>query len=151
MSFPISLPSLNEREAIEDALYRCVLGFDTGDSGLLDSAFAPDATFEIMGNVMNGLSAIHAGSFDRISKLDTTHHLSNIRVNLENLSNGIASVTASAMAQHYRLGEGNKPDTSRLLSGALYFVDVVKDKEMWKIKSCKAKIIWTEGDWDVFT
>lgn len=80
-SYYYSLPSLNEREAIEDALYRYVLGFGTGDARLFDSVFSPDATFEIMGNVMNGLSAIYAGSFDRISNLDTTHHLSNVRVN----------------------------------------------------------------------
>ncbi|KAH9198464.1 hypothetical protein LQ764DRAFT_225958 [Zygosaccharomyces rouxii] len=150
MSFPTTLSYLNDREAIEDALYRCVLGLDTADVTLFESALIPDATFDLMGNVMKGLPEIQAGSFDKVSKLDTTHHLSNIRVNLEGLANGTASVTASAMAQHYRPGEGNKPDTTRLLSGALYFVDVVKDKEVWKVKHFKAKMIWTEGDWGVF-
>ena len=150
MSFPTTLPYLNDREAIEDTLYRCVLGLDTGDVSLFNSAFSPDVTFELMGNVMNGLPAIHADCFEKISNLDTTHHLSDIRVNLEGLANGTASVSVSAIAQHYRSGEGNKPETTHLLSGAFYFFDVVKDKEVWKVKHFKAKMIWTEGDWGVF-
>lgn len=150
MSFPTSLPLLNDREAIKDALYRCFLGFDTGDANLFDSAFIPDATFKIMGNEMKGLSEIRAGSLDKISKLDTTHHLSNIRVNLEGLTNGIASITATSMAQHFRGGEGNKPDAIHLMSGGFSFVEVVKDQGTWKIKSLDYKLIWTEGDRKVF-
>lgn len=153
MSFPSSLPSLSLREAITDAAYRCVLGLDTADVALFDSAFHQDATFELNGNVMDGLAAIHSNCYDSISKLDTTHFLSNIRVNMVDNSETKATVTASALAQHYRSGQGNKPDTSHLMSGSLYFMDVDKDAKdgLWKIKSWKMKLIWTEGDWGVMS
>ncbi|PYH92968.1 hypothetical protein BO71DRAFT_400126 [Aspergillus ellipticus CBS 707.79] len=153
MSFQINIPSLSIREAIVDSLYRCVLGFDTADTNLFDSAFHQDATFEINDQVMTGLSAIHTGCYDNVSKLDTTHFLSNIRVTLTDGSETKATVTASALAQHYRPGQGNEPDTSRLLSGSLYFVGVEKDEKegLWKIRSFKMKLVWTEGDWGVIT
>lgn len=38
-SLPTTLtPALSSREAIADAIYRCVLGLDTNDSALFDSA-----------------------------------------------------------------------------------------------------------------
>ncbi|PWY90100.1 hypothetical protein BO70DRAFT_426487 [Aspergillus heteromorphus CBS 117.55] len=153
MSFPTSLSSLPQREAIVDALYRCVLAFDTADLPLLESAFYPDATFDMNGAVMAGVPAIRTGCYDKVSKLDTTHFLSNVRVNLVEGENK-AKVTASALAQHYRPGQGNEPGATRLMSGSLYFVDVEKDESdggLWKVRSWKMKLVWTEGDWGVMT
>ncbi|CAK96479.1 hypothetical protein CBS63078_8472 [Aspergillus niger] len=149
---PISLnhpPDLQTRDDIIDALYRAVLGFDTTDTRLFDSALFPDSTFDLFGNVMKGLPAIHTECFDKISKLDTTHFLSNIRVSMVEGDPNKAKVTASTLAQHYRPGEGNVDDTSRLLGGAFYYCDVERDVAgdgLWKLRNWVIKLIWTEGD-----
>ncbi|PYI09451.1 hypothetical protein BO78DRAFT_394926 [Aspergillus sclerotiicarbonarius CBS 121057] len=153
MSIPITLqaPSLDTREAIVDALNRTVLSFDTGDVALFNSAFYPDATFALGDNVMKGRQSIHDNSFVNVAKLDTTHFLSNIRVSMVEGAENKATLTASALAQHYRPGEGNKADATRLMSGSLYFVDVEKDETdgLWKVKNWVMKLVWTEGDWGV--
>ncbi|KAH8432796.1 nuclear transport factor 2 family protein [Aspergillus melleus] len=151
-TLPASLtPALTGRDAIADALYRCVIGFDTGDTALFDSAFLLDSTFEINGRVLSGLPEIHTGCFDPISKLDTTHFISNIRINIED--NGTeASLTASSIAQHYRAGKGMEADQPRLLGGSLYYVDLVKREEdggLWRIKAIKINSTWVEGDWGI--
>ncbi|KAI1390861.1 uncharacterized protein F4822DRAFT_394651 [Hypoxylon trugodes] len=150
MSVPTSLPGLNVRESITDALYRAILGFDLEDSALFDSAFIPEATFDLNGRLMTGLKAIHTDCYDNVSKMDTTHFMSNIRVNYKD-GESTASMTASSLAQHYRRGEGTKPDATRLLGGGLYFLDLVKDTKdnLWKITHWRAKIVWTEGDYGV--
>ena len=150
MALPSSLSSLSVREAITDAIYRAVLGLDTGDKALFDSALTQDANFDLNGNVMVGLDAIHAGSYHLISKLDTTHFISNARVNVRD-GDSTASMTASALAQHYRHKEGIEVGATSLMTGSLYFLDLVKDDKdgLWKIKNWKLQLIWAEGDWSI--
>ena len=153
MALPASLPSLGVREAITDAIYRCVLGLDTDDKALFDSAFTPDASFDLNGKVMSGLDAIHTGCYDPISRLDTTHFISNVRVNVREDGDSTASMTASALAQHYRHKQGTEPGATRFLTGGLYFLELVKDGQdgLWKIKHWKLQPVWTEGDRGVMT
>lgn len=150
MSIKANIRSLPVREAAVDPIYRTVLSLDTNDLALFESAMYPDAIFDLNGSVMEGVAAIRAGCYDRVNKLDTTHFLSNVRLNLSPCETK-ASITASALAQHFRAGEGNTPNTAHLTSGSLYFVDVAKDDKdgLWKIKSWRMKLIWTEGDWAV--
>ncbi|KAF7596238.1 hypothetical protein BBP40_002771 [Aspergillus hancockii] len=149
---PTLSPALSGRDAIADALYRCVLGLDNGDSALFDSAFTSNATFGINGRVSEGLPAIHTDCFDVIAKLDTTHFLTNIRINIAD-SGSKASATASALAQHYGGGKGLQPDQPRLLAGSLYYADLIKDDAsgLWKIETFKMQSTWAEGDWGVMT
>lgn len=47
MTSPFSLPAvlnppMTSREAVVDALYRCVMAFDTPDTALFDSSFMPE-------------------------------------------------------------------------------------------------------------
>lgn len=153
MSLPATLlPALGLREAITDALYRGVLGFDTADATLFDSAFTPDASFDINGDIMQGLDTIHAKCYDPISKLDTTHFVTNVRVHV--LDGGAkASMTASALSQHFLPDQGMVPAAARLLAGGLYNLDLIKDETdgLWKITHWKLKSTWAEGDWAVFT
>lgn len=148
---PASLPSLTAREAIADTLHRAVLAFDTDDKALLESSFLAEAVFDLDGRVMNGLDEICTQSFDIISKLDTTHFISNVRVqHVEGAST--ASMTASAFSQHFRPKEGNTPGATYFMAGSLYWLDVVRDIEgLWKIKTWKMKVIWTTGDAGVVT
>ncbi|PYH85169.1 hypothetical protein BO82DRAFT_429658 [Aspergillus uvarum CBS 121591] len=153
--FPTTLPALPLREAIIDPLYRAVLSFDDADLPLFESAFFEDAVFDFNGRVMEGRAAIKSGSWDSVSKLDTTHFLSNVRINLPAEDSTTATVTASALAQHFRAGQGNQPGTARLMSGALYSVDVERDLSegngVWRIKRWRMNLVWTEGDWGVMT
>ena len=130
-----------------------MLGLDTGDTLLFDSAWVADGcTFDLNGTVLSGLDAIHSDCYNHISKLDTTHTVSNIRINVEEGDNAKeASMTATGVAQHYREGEGLKPDAPRLLAGSQYMLDLVKDGKdgVWRIKHMKLKIVWAEGDWTI--
>ncbi|PYH67983.1 uncharacterized protein BO88DRAFT_454876 [Aspergillus vadensis CBS 113365] len=158
MSTPIPVTLNNPsspqtREDIINALNRAILGLDTADSRLFDSALFPDSTFDLHVTVMSSLPNIHKDSYDNISKMDTTHILSNIRVTMVEGDDNRAKVTASALAQHYRPGEGNVHDTSRLLGGGLYYCDIDKDVTgdgLWKLRNWVVKLTWTEGDWGVF-
>ncbi|EKV11921.1 hypothetical protein Pdw03_6904 [Penicillium digitatum] len=148
----ILTPALSSRDAIADAIYRCVLGLDTNDSALFDSAFTSTATLSINDKISSGLPAIHTDCFDVISKLDTTHYVTNIRINIAD--SGVKAVaTASVIAQHYGSGKGLQPNQPRLLAGALYYVDLVKDdsSELWKIETFKMTRSWAEGDWGVMS
>ncbi|CAG7947177.1 unnamed protein product [Penicillium nalgiovense] len=150
-SLPASLnPALSGRDAIADALYRCVLGLDTNDLALFDSSFTPTATFSINGKVSLGLPAIHTDCFDVIKTLDTTHFVTNIRINIAD-SGVKAAATASAIAQHYPGGKGNEASVPSLLAGAQYYAELVKDEgsALWKIETFRAVTPWSEGDWGV--
>ncbi|KAB8260272.1 hypothetical protein BDV32DRAFT_149501 [Aspergillus pseudonomiae] len=142
-----TLPSLSFREAIADALHRAVLAFDIADSALLNSALTPDAILDLDGYTMNGLDEIYRQCYDRVSKLDTTHFVSNGRVDvIEGAS--VASMTASVLSQHYRPGTGKVPGAEYLMAGSLYSLDLVRDdtEGLWKIKRWNMKVIWTMGD-----
>lgn len=146
-TLPAKLPSLSTREAIADAAYRCALSFDMADVNLLESSFTQDAVFDLNGNVMSGIPEIRAGCFDRVSRLDTTHFVNNIRISHEE-GDLTATLTASALAQHYRTGEGIKPDASRFLGGSFWWADLVMDETdgLWKAKKFRLKVVWAEGD-----
>ena len=63
---PTTLRGLSTREAISDAIYRAVLGLDTTDKALFDSAFMQDASFDLDRNVMVGPDKIATGCYDGI-------------------------------------------------------------------------------------
>ncbi|KAJ5108263.1 hypothetical protein N7456_004938 [Penicillium angulare] len=151
-ALPASLsPSLSGRDAVADALYRCVIGLDTADEALFKSAFTTDAVFDINGTVMDGLEAIISQCYINIAKMDTNHFLSNIRINITD-EDSKAQVTCSALAQHYRGGEGMQPGSVPLLAGSLYWVELVHDSAdgLWKVKHWTLKSNWGQGDWTVF-
>lgn len=151
-SLPTTLsPPLTGREAIADALYRGVLGLDTNDAALFDSAFTQTAKFTINGQISEGLPAIHENCFNLISKLDTTHFITNTRINIDE-SCSKASMTASALSNHFRGGKGMQPEQPRLMAGSLYYLDLVKGSDgTWKIEDWKMQSTWAEGDWAVMS
>lgn len=152
-SLPTTLtPPLVGREAIADAVYRCVMGLDTNDLPLFQSAFTNDAIFDLNGTIMAGFDAINAQCFASISNMDTNHFITNLRINLVDQDSKV-QVTCSALAQHYRGGEGMKPNATQLLAGSLYWLDMVKDAGdgLWKIKKLVLKSTWGQGDWAVFS
>ena len=153
MAHPITLASLSPREAMQDALYRGVIGLDTNDSALFESAWAKDQPcFDREGTIFNGMDEINKNLWEPVSHLDSHHTISNVRVNLKEGAD-TAYLTGYAIAQHYRGGEGKDPTKQGLLGGTMYFVDLVKDSDdgMWKIKKWAMKICWVEGDLSVVT
>lgn len=147
-ALPASLASLTEREAITDALYRAVIGLDTADQALFNSAMTDDTFLELAGHELSGRDAVNSGMYDFIATLTTTHHLSNIRVDVKPGASE-AKVTATAIAQHCRPGpEGAAPGAQKFLAGTMYYIDVVKDAkdELWKAKKWVLKVMWREGD-----
>lgn len=149
MSHPHTLTSLTDREAITDALYRAAIAFDSNDVSLLNSAFVtPESAviFDFNGNLINGLDSIRKRVFDFVGPMDTTHMISNIRVDLKDGASN-ANLTAYALAQHSPQGKGIEPDGLKYLVAAEYFIDLLKDESgEWKIKKWAMKILWKQGD-----
>ncbi|KAF5582646.1 hypothetical protein FPCIR_9397 [Fusarium pseudocircinatum] len=140
--------NLTEREAISDALYRAVLAFDHADEALLLSAITEDIVTEMPGSTVHGIAEFKTAVFDRVSKLDTSHFLSDARVNIA--SSSTATAACSALAQHARPGQGTGSSAAKFSSGAFYTCDMVKIGSLWKMKTWKANIIWLDGDPTVF-
>lgn len=99
MSYPHTLTSLTPREAITDALYRALIGFDRNDASILNSALAgEDISVGGEGRNVNGLSALRMQILEHVGPMDTTHMISNVRVDYKD-GESTASLTAYAMAQ----------------------------------------------------
>jgi len=154
MTTPFSLPAvLNPpmagREAVIDALYRCVMAFDTNDTALFDLSFMVDGVFEVNGRTLEGLPEIHATGLALIFSLDTTHMVSNMRVHMGTRGNE-ASLTATVLSQHFAGGKGMEPDQKNLLSGSLYRGELIRDLDgLWKFMHLQIKSTWGQGDYSV--
>lgn len=152
MSHQHILSSLSAREAVVDAMYRCLIGFDRNDGSIFDSAFAgEDVSIGFKdGNdiqMYDGLSHIKSYFLNHVGPMATTHMTSNVRVNLEDGAN-TAKVTAYALAQHCLPGGGNDPNAKKFLVAGEYFIDMIKDEKdgMWKAKKWVMDILWRQGD-----
>jgi len=136
------------REAVADALYRCVLGLDTNDRELFESACLTDESAVVVAgsDTIRGWTAINE-IMSRVFLLVTTHFITNVRVELKDDST--ASMSAHAIACHVRPEDALKPEDTSYTAGCLYFLDLVKDHDtdgLWKIKKWEIKIRWTTGD-----
>lgn len=137
---------ITEREAVADALYRAASAFDDNDVGLFNSAMCEDVIFKMNENVITGREAIKTQFLDFVGPKDTTHMISNVRVDLKP-GDKTASLSAYAQAQHCHPGQGCDTSSPKYMSGSRYNLNLVKDKEnVWKIKEWNMKIIWLEGD-----
>lgn len=164
MTSPYSLPAIlnppvTGREAVVDALYRCITAFDTNDAGLFDTTFMPDGVFEINGRPMTGLPDIHATGLVLIFKLDTTHMATNVRVHMKTVPTDAgaaaaeeneASLTATVLSQHFAFEKGMELGQKNLIGGGLYRGDLIRDTDgLWKFKHLQIKSTWVQGDYSV--
>ncbi|KAJ5738812.1 hypothetical protein N7493_001967 [Penicillium malachiteum] len=153
MARPVHLPNLTTREAIQDAVYRCIIGFDRHDHEMFESSMTgEDAVFELkIGSgepqITTGVTAMKEGVLKAVGPLDTLHVVSNFRTNYTEGAN-TASLTAYAQAQHCPPGRGAEPDGPKFMSGGEYRVDLVKDESdgLWKAWRFVVDIIWVQGD-----
>lgn len=143
-----TLPALSPREAVIDALHRCVLGLDSNDRALFESACVKDEsmTFVAGPDTVQGWSAINE-RMTRAFSLVTMLVITNTRVELKEGAN-TAYLTAHAVAYHVPPGDAYKPEDISYTAGCLYFIDLVKDDTdgLWKMKKWVVKIQWTSGD-----
>ncbi|CAK3874772.1 Hypothetical predicted protein [Lecanosticta acicola] len=145
---PLLSPTPTPREAIADTLARFCMGMDTNDVELFDSAFTADAFWDLSGKKVSGLENIHKECyFHNIVKLDTTHMVSNLRIDISPSGNA-AQLTCLFVAWHWPLGTGMHVDSHRFTSGGNYFFDVVKDGSsgLWKFTRFAMTKQWSEGD-----
>lgn len=152
-SYPLTLSSLTPREAITDALLRLFAGIDRNDTAIFDSAFAGEdihLSHSIAPKPFTSLSALKAGIFTRVGPLDTTHMLTNVRIDHRD-GEDTASMTAYALCQHAPPGRGKQPDGPKFMTGVDYAVDVVRDGEdgLWRISKAVLDIAWAQGDHSV--
>uniref|UniRef100_A0A093XA38 Uncharacterized protein n=1 Tax=Talaromyces marneffei PM1 TaxID=1077442 RepID=A0A093XA38_TALMA len=101
---PKLAPAVGDREAIADAMYRCLWGFNTADAALFESSFQRH----------DSLEEVKAQCFDPISKMDTTQFLTNVHVNyVERKPKAVR--TRWGLTQHYAPGQGFRMVPSRSL------------------------------------
>jgi hypothetical protein len=145
MAGTATLTALTPREAVADALYRAVLGIDSNNRELFESACLKDESMTFSAGQFNlkGWSQI-SDLFVTLSKVVTTHITSNIRVEVKD---DTASMTASAVAYHVKEDEAFKPEDTSYTAYNLYDIDLVKDDDdgLWKIKRWEIKALWTTG------
>ena len=135
MSLLATLPGFSTREAITDALSRVIPALDTNNPHLFKSAWVPvSASFIMNGNTM-GLDDI----FTLIGPLETTHSINNVRVDVK--ADASAHMTASALANHFRPGEGVDTEKKGCMGGSLYEADVVREGAMWRIKKWAMRVV----------
>ncbi|KAI0409010.1 hypothetical protein F4802DRAFT_308782 [Xylaria palmicola] len=155
MPCPQSLSNLTPREAVTDAVHRVLMGMDRHDTAMANSAFAAggddeDFHFELRDGattVIRGVSTWRRDVLGRIGPMDTTHMISNARVDVEDGAR-TASLRSLVLAQHALPGRGNEVDSPKYLVGAEYVFDLVKDEGdgLWKIKYWLVDTIWAQGD-----
>lgn len=134
-----------ERESIKDTIYSIAAAFDENDFSIMKSVCDKNMIFDLNGFVMEGLEEIRIKSLNVVGPMDTTHTVSNVRVDLK-ADGRKATATANAIAQHYLPGQGQEKDARNFLAGTRYYFELAKDEsDSWKIEKYVLKIVWTQG------
>lgn len=144
----VPLTALTPREAVADALHRCILGLDTNNRELFESACLKNHSMTVKAGpfTAEGWHSVNE-LFQRVFFVVTTHIISNIRIELEEGAD-TAFMTAHALTYHIRPEDVLKLEDTSYTAGSLYSIELVKDghDDLWKIKTWGMKILWTTGD-----
>jgi pyruvate-formate lyase-activating enzyme len=113
-----TMVALSPREAVADALHRCVLGLDNNDRYLFESACLKDENVVLIasGVTIQGWNAIKE-AFAKVFELVTTHYITNIRVELK-YGATTASLASHAIAYHVRPEDRSNRKMLRTLRAA---------------------------------
>lgn len=145
---PAALVRLVDVHEIVDALYRFGAGQDLGDRDLFQSAFAPDATVDFVGParrfgvelpLFEGRAAITDTIMGTVASLDTSHTVTNPRVELDG---DRARLFALVEAQHLPKGDHGR----HLLLKNIYTMELSRDGERWVIDHMLIENVWFTGD-----
>ena len=139
--------ALRDEQQVVDALYRFAAGQDLRRRDLFLSAFTADANLDFTQParrfgadvpVMTGRVAI-ANIMEILAPLDTTHTVTNPRVELEGDE---AKLTALVEAQHVSRAAPQR----YLLLKNIYQVALVRTADEWRIRNLVIQNVWHEGD-----
>lgn len=148
LDFQANETDLQERYNIIDALYRFARGIDMNDMELFASALAEDAVADftpaakkvgIEFPLLEGRETIVGGISESIAQLDTTHVVTNPRIELRG---NTAKLHAIVEAQHLPPAGHNR----HFLMKNQYDVDLVKQDASWVVSKMMIYNTWTTGD-----
>lgn len=144
----INIQETADKYAVVEALYRFAAGLDLRDNNLLASAFSADAIsdFRPAGKkagfeypVLEGRETIVAALLGSLSKIDTSHSISNPRVTIDGDK---ASMDVLVEAQHLPANDHSR----HYLMKNRYDVELIRQDKVWVIKRYIVDNIWRMGD-----
>ncbi|KAF4917498.1 hypothetical protein CGCVW01_v009809 [Colletotrichum viniferum] len=121
--------------------------FDENDASLLASAMTRDGALTINGNDVSSFENIKAYSLNTVGPMDTTHFVTNIRLDVADNDAAIATLTANTLAQQYPRGNGRGTSERRLLGGSKNVMELSEDKKdgLWEVNLWHMKTVWRKG------
>lgn len=150
---PTKLSGLTPRENVLDGVYRVLQGLDTDSTEFFESGMHPDCVMKIGDQVLKGRDSIYRENLAQISKMNTSHMITNERVAF-NVDGTEAQVTARALTMHYPPGEGFNPEqinpgNNRYLVSSYYQMEMINtsgQEGLWQVKRWILLSTWAEGD-----
>jgi hypothetical protein len=148
------IDKIADQAAVTDALLRFANGMDTDNAELIRSAFTADAVADfgpaadkvgIQFPLLEGQDAITQGLGGFAAGLDTSHSVTNVRVEFSDTDT--ASAYALVEAQHLPLGVRDR----HMLMKNRYIIDARRDGDGWRISRMTIDNIWADGDITVIT
>jgi len=142
-----------DKLAVVDALYRFAAGIDLRDKSLLSSALAENAVSDFRPAaakagfeypVIEGRDIVVAALTASLSKLDTTHSVTNPRVTI---NGDTARLDALVEAQHVSRDD----HTLSYLMKNRYDVELVRMGDGWVITRNTVDNVWRSGDISVLS
>lgn len=129
-----------DQAAIRELLLSYPRALDARDWNAYADAFAPDGTFEIMGQVRTGREDIAAGPARDLTRFDRTQHL----VTNQEIAVDGDTATARQYVLAIHVPDGAAPDQHADIGGC-YDCDCVRTDEGWKFARVRLEIWWTAG------
>jgi hypothetical protein len=151
MPAPLPTPSPDsaaDRLAVVDALYRFAAGIDQRDWALLASALAENAVSDFGPAsakagfdypVIEGRGTLISALSGSLSRLDTTHSVSNPLVTIDG---DTARMDALVEAQHVPIDD---PSRHYLMKNR-YDVELIRQGDLWVITRNTVDNVWRSGD-----
>jgi len=139
---------LEDRLMVVDALHRFAAGQDLKDWDLFSSAFTDDAELDFVQpakrlgqtiDVFCGRDLIRETVSSTLSRLHTTHTVSNARVELDGDE---ARMLALVEAQHLRADDHKH----HLLLKNFYWLQLRRSGDAWQIATMRIENVWLTGD-----
>lgn len=147
MSFP-NITETADKVAVVETLYRYAAGIDLRDENLIASAFTEGAVSDFRPAaakagfdypVLEGRQNIITALSGALAKIDTTHSVSNPRVDIDGDN---AHLEAIVEAQHVSQSDS----THQYMMKNRYNVDLVKQAGVWLIQHVTVDNVWRMGD-----
>lgn len=143
---------------VADAVHRLAWAFDHHNREMFLSAFTEDGILDnrplgarvgLEFPVLEGREAAASAILPMLGPLDTSHTVSNIRIIFTRKRE--ARLDCNVMAQHFRAGEGPRPDTEYYLMMNLWSAELVHTDDLWRIRKLVVDCAWATGNIGIAT